>query len=358
MGEASADFWPANTALTQLNIGVVGNLGTGKTQLIKALVAKLRQESGRVQPNPVSLLILDYKGDFAGEDFLSAVGGRLLRPHRLPLNYFELQEPYSAMAAVRKAGSFNDVLNQIFNIGPKQQNTLRRIIIEQFKTGHAPTIDEILAEYQQQADYDSVVGVLEGWVLGEVFGTRADELLSFPQLMEDSVTVLSLLDFGSDQNSKNALVAMFLNLYYEYMAKLPKWPYQGADPQLRRLNSFLLVDEATNIMAYNFDALNSLLLQGREFGVGVILSSQYLSHFKSSKVDYAQALRTWFVHSVPNVTPAQLQALGLPNATELTAKRIVGLPTHQALYSTLNYPGRFISGDPFYKWVQRHPQGE
>jgi hypothetical protein len=227
--------------------------------------------------------------------------------------------------------------------------------MELFKSGQAPTIAEVLDEYRQVADYDSVVGVLEGWVLGEVFGTRDDELHSFTELMEDSVTVLSLLDFGADQNSKNALVAMFLNLYYEYMAKLPKWPYEGSSPQLRRLNSFLLVDEATNIMSYNFDSLNSLLLQGREFGVGVILSSQYLSHFKSSKVDYAQALRTWFIHSVPNVTPSQLQSLGLPNANEVTANRIVGLPTHHALYSSVNFPGRFIQGEPFYKWVERQP---
>lgn len=358
MGSAMADFWPANTALTQLNVGVVGNLGTGKTQLIKSLVANLRATAASRQDNPISVLILDYKGDFIGQDFLDAVGGKVLRPFHLPMNYFELQEPFSSLAAVRKAGSFNDVLNQIFNIGPKQQNTLRRIIVELYKKGQAPTIDEIHREYLEVADYDSVVGVLEGWVLAEVFGRRSDGLVSFPELMSDSVTVLSLLDLGADQNSKNALVAMFLNLYYEYMARLQRWPFQGEDPQLRRLNSFLLVDEATNIMSYNFDALNSLLLQGREFGVGVILSSQYLSHFKSSKVDYAQALRTWFVHSVPNVTAQQLQQLGLPNANEATAKRIVELPTHHALYSSLGVPGRFIEGIPFYKWVQENPRGE
>lgn len=52
MGEASADFWPANTALTQLNIGVVGNLGTGKTQLIKALVAKYARNQVGSNPTP------------------------------------------------------------------------------------------------------------------------------------------------------------------------------------------------------------------------------------------------------------------------------------------------------------------
>jgi len=322
------------------------------------LVANLRRSAAANQPNPVSILILDYKGDFAGDDFLKAVGGRLLRPHRLPLNYFELADSSDSLAAVRKAGSFNDVLNQIFNIGPKQQNSLRRIVVDLYKKGFPPTIEEILTEYKEVSDYDSVVGVLEGWVLAEVFGTRDDELLSFAELMENRVTVLSLLDLGADQASKNALVALFLNLYYEYMAKLPKRPYQGTSPQLRQLNSFLLVDEATNIMSYNFDSLESLLLQGREFGVGVILSSQYLSHFKSPKVDYAQALLTWFIHSVPNVSVHQLHALGLSGATDQTAKKVVNLPTHHALYSSLGYPGRFIAGLPFYEWIKSVSDGE
>lgn len=358
IGGGDAFFWPANTALTQLNMGVVGNLGTGKTQLLKSMVKNLRDGSRLNQPNPISMLILDYKGDFVSPDFVEAVGGRVLSPHRLPLNYFELSGPYSATAAVRKAGSFNEVLSQIFNIGPKQQNTLRRVILDLFsELGTAPTMSEVLTAYKEQADYDSVVGVLEGWVLGEVFAERGQGLSSLDELIDDRVVILNLLEFGSDQNSKNALVAMFLNLYYEYMARLKKWPYVGESPQLRRLNSFLLVDEATNIMTYNFDSLNSLMLQGREFGVGVILSSQYLSHFKSSKFDYAQALRTWFVHSVPNVTAAQLQALGLPNSTDATAKRIVGLPTHHALYSSLGCDGKFVRGMPFYELVRGLGEG-
>jgi hypothetical protein len=34
IGEAVIDYWPGNTELTQMNFGVVGNLGTGKTQFL------------------------------------------------------------------------------------------------------------------------------------------------------------------------------------------------------------------------------------------------------------------------------------------------------------------------------------
>ena len=77
------------------------------------------------------------------------------------------------------------------------------------------------------------------------------------------------------------------------------------DPQLRFVDSLLLVDEADSIMKYNFDVLRQILLQGREFGVGVLLASQYLSHFRTRDTDYSEPLLTWFVHKIPNVTPRE-----------------------------------------------------
>ena len=49
-----------------------------------------------------------------------------------------------------------------------------------------------------------------------------------------------------------------------------KKPVLGKDPTTRVIDSMLLVDEANSIMKYNFDVLESILLQGREFGVGVL----------------------------------------------------------------------------------------
>lgn len=72
-----------------------------------------------------------------------------------------------------------------------------------------------------------------------------------------------------------------LNMFYETMLRTPKRPFLGSAPQLRMIESYLLVDEADNIMRYEFDLLRKLLLQGREFGAGVILASQYLRHFKA-----------------------------------------------------------------------------
>ena len=77
------------------------------------------------------------------------------------------------------------------------------------------------------------------------------------------------------------------------MLKLKKHPFIGSDPQLRTINGSLLVDEADNIMRYQFPVLEKVLLQGREFGVGVLLASQYLSHFKpDARTNYKEPLLT------------------------------------------------------------------
>ena len=78
----------------------------------------------------------------------------------------------------------------------------------------------------------------------EVFSENVDELVPFSELMNDRVLVVSLSDLGADAQTKNALVVLMLDLYYEYMLDSVKWDFNGVQPnQIRKINSFLLVDE-------------------------------------------------------------------------------------------------------------------
>ena len=86
LSATEVDFWPSNTGLNQMNVGVVGDLGTGKTQFLKAMVRQLRHGASRSQPTPVSILIFDYKRDYQDDSFLADVGGSLLRPFHIPLD--------------------------------------------------------------------------------------------------------------------------------------------------------------------------------------------------------------------------------------------------------------------------------
>lgn len=145
------------------------------------------------------------------------------------------------------------------------------------------------------------------------------------------------------------LVAIMLNMFYENMLRTPKRPFVGSSPQLRAIDSYLLVDEADNIMRYEFDVLRKLLLQGREFGTGVILASQYLRHFKAGATDYREPLLTWFIHKVPNATPAELGVLGFTSDLAELSERVKTLPNHHCLYKSFDVAGEVIRGLPFFE---------
>lgn len=355
LGPASAYFWPSNTRLNQMNVGVVGDLGTGKTQLLQSLVYNIRAEAQKVQKKSPSFLVFDYKEDFQQNSFLQAVGGKVLKPISIPLNIFALQGEYTEQAAYRRAAEFFDVVSKIFpGVGPVQRSRLLRVIQTLFRDqdGQAPTLRQVLDAYELDAERpDSMTAVLSDFVYSGIFSDDPAKLLPFEELLNDSVLVVALKDLGSNQRTKNALVVLFLNMYYEYMLATLKPGYsKGATTnQIRQITSFLLVDEATNIMAYDFHVLEQLLLQGREFGFGVILSSQYLKHFTGPSTNYGEPLLTWFIHKVPRITLKEIQILGLHELASDIPARIANQAIHEAFYVSLDTPGRFIRGLPFFE---------
>ena len=57
-------------------MGVIGTMGTGKTQFARSLIAQFSKEAiHNVGGKPVGILVFDYKGDYKDDEFLSAVNG-------------------------------------------------------------------------------------------------------------------------------------------------------------------------------------------------------------------------------------------------------------------------------------------
>lgn len=350
-----------HTALNQLNMGVVGDLGTGKTQLLKSLVYQIATGAAGnrgIQPN---VLIFDYKKDYSADDFVQAVGARVIRPHHLPLNLFDLSQSSQAVNPwIDRFKFFSDVIDKIYSgIGPVQRDGLKNAIKDAYRSAPPngyPTIYDVHSNYLAglKGKADSLSSILGDIVDMELFAQDPGEILGAGEFLK-GVVVISLSDLGQDDRTKNMLVAIMLNVFYEHMLKIPKRPFLGANGDMRVVDSMLLVDEADNIMKYEFDVLRRILLQGREFGVGVILASQYLSHFKTGAMDYREPLLTWFLHKVPNLRPPELGALGLTDALALQqiAERVKTLHLHECLYKTHDVQGEFIMGSPFYlrgKW--------
>jgi len=352
-------FRPSDTNLNQLNIGVVGDLGTGKTQLLKAMIWRISKSANDNRGICPNFLIFDYKKDYSDPEFVSAVGAKVVKPHHLPVNVFDIRNSKDSFAPwLDRFNFFSDVLDKIYSgIGPIQRKQLKSAVKQAYDlclpAGRQPTIYDVNACYSAIIGdkADSPSAILEDLVDREMFSKEPEQAQDFEHFL-DGVVVVDLASLGQDDRAKNMLVAVMLNMFYEHMLRIPKRPYEGTDPQLRVVDSFLLVDEADNIMRYEFDVLRKVLLQGREFGVGVILASQYLRHFKAGASDYREPLLSWFVHKVPNVTASELQALGLTTDVALMAERVKMLPKHCCLYKTLGVSGDVILVDPFYQLIK------
>ena len=73
-------------------------------------------------------MILDYKRDYTKPDFVDAVGARVVSPHRIPLNVFDLPAAREHLPPARlgRVKFLNDVLQKIYGgIGPRQRNHLK-----------------------------------------------------------------------------------------------------------------------------------------------------------------------------------------------------------------------------------------
>jgi len=365
-------FHPSNTALSHLNIGIVGDMGTGKTQLTKYLVTRFALGSAENRGQKPKFLIFDYKKDYSRPDFVSAVDAKCVSPEAIPLNILRIP-PKADGSAIRRrdwvmrARFLYDALSKIYSgVGPVQRKRLIEAVVASYQAaqdeGHdAPLLSEVRDRYAAAGKPDSVDSILSDLVDLEVFTDDRDEVLDFGEFFE-GVVVVKLNELGADQQLKNTVVVFFLNLFYDWMLRVEKLPFVGRDPQLRFIKAMLLIDEADNIMQYDFAVLQQVLQQGREFGVGVLLASQYLSHFfRRSSFDYREPLLTWFIHRIPNVTPKDLEGIGLAEVRQETVSAVKDLENHEYLCKTLGFDGVFGRGNTFWRfrqdaWVAQNQQ--
>jgi DNA phosphorothioation-dependent restriction protein DptH len=352
-------FQPGNTNLTQMNVGVVGDLGTGKTQLIKALISQLYESASMNRGQHPNILIFDYKRDYSDPTFVSSVNARVVEPFDIPLNIFDTSNASNTRTAwLDRVKFFNDVLRKIFgNVGPVQQANVKDAAKAAYASANTfgrrdPTLKEVFEEYKERigGKFDAPYSIMDNLVDGMHFTEDQDQVIPFSEFLK-GVVVVDLSKAGADDETKNMLVAVFLNLFYEHMLTIEKQPFLGKKGDRRFVDTMLLVDEADNIMKYEFPVLKQILLQGREFGVGVLLASQYLSHFKTSNENYAEPLNSWFIHKVPKIRPQELDAIGLAGVGNDLTNKIKQLELHQCLYKTWGVDGKFMRGKPFYEIV-------
>jgi len=338
-------YWePTNTArFMNSNAGIIGTMGTGKTQFTKSVVTQLvRNQSQNVKGTPIGMLIFDYKSDYVDHAFIEATKAKKFQLNRLPYNPLSLfgDKP---MLPLHTAAGFAETMARAYGLGTKQQMKLESLIVQcyasvgispQDKTSWsktAPTIEDVWQLFlkQEKVEEDSLYAALRKLATFEIFEPDPSKATSLYDLIT-GVTVVELAGFSSE--IQNLVVALTLDLFYAQMQKRGKPEIVG---DFRQITKMILVDEADNFMSQDFSALRRILKEGREYGVGVILSTQDITHFKTAENDYSSYILSWVVHRVSQIKNADVKAIFNKDdkaAQEQLMEVIRKLEKHYSLY--------------------------
>ena len=331
-------YWTPNdtSAVFHTNTGIIGTMGTGKTQFTKSLITQLyRQRSRNFDGSPMGILIFDYKGDYNSSkaDFVRATNATVLQPYQLPFNPLALVKPrvFKPRLPVHTANAFKDTLSKVYRLGPKQQTSLSSCIMEAYRqcgiladdpstwSNIAPTfemVNEIYEANEELSKNDSLAAAMQKLSLFQLFESNPYRTTSLFELLK-GVVVIDLSGYDSDIQS--LVVAITLDQFY---AQMHARGSSATDGHLRQLTKMILVDEADNFMREDFPALKKIMKEGREFGVGTILSTQFLDHFVTGEDNYSRYILTWVVHNVADLKKNDVEYIfkvkaGSPEATEI-----------------------------------------
>ncbi|MCW8107123.1 DNA phosphorothioation-dependent restriction protein DptH [Alteromonas ponticola] len=338
-------YWePTNTAkFMNTNSGIIGTMGTGKTQCTKSVITQLyRNQHNNVDSKPIGMLVFDYKSDYTDDKFIEATNAKKFKLFKLPYNPLSLFGD-TPMLPIHTAAGFAETMSKAYGLGKKQQLKLENIILDAYDLAGikpedpstwnrpAPTIENIWDLFldQEKVEEDSLYAALSKLARFKIFETDPEKMMSLYELIS-GVTVIELAGYPSEV--QNLIVALTLDLFYSQMQKQGKPEVQG---DFRQVSKLILVDEADNFMSQNFSSLRRILKEGREYGVGVILSTQDITHFKTSENDYSAYILSWIVHRVSQIKNQDIKSIFNKDdkaEQEHLMKSIRGLEKHHSLY--------------------------
>lgn len=362
---------PNDTAqLFHTNTGIIGTMGTGKTQFTKSLIAQMyRERIHNVDGSDLGILIFDYKGDYneSKADFISATNATVLKPYHLPYNPLALVKSavFKPLLPTHTANAFKDTLSKVYNLGPKQQNTLLQCIMDAyFASGirpadqntwdnEAPTIAQVYQLYMNDEEIkkgDSLSAALDKLHMFEIFESNPSNTKSLFELLQ-GVVVIDLS--GYDADIQSLIVAITLDLFYSQMQAAGSSKMDG---NYRQITKMILVDEADNFMSEGFPSLKKILKEGREFGVGTILSTQFLKHFGSGDDDYAKYILTWVVHNVSDLKNSDVDFVFKTEAKSqeslMLFNSIKALEKHHSIVKIGTEKHVYVEDLPFWKLMK------
>ena len=309
-------FEPNNTRIvSHPNMGIIGTMGTGKTQFARSIITQLsRSSSFNIGCIPIGILIFDYKGDYKDSDFLQRCNGKSYKSN-FPFNPLKLiitPDLDGVNLPAVTADRISDSFAKAYGLGLKQQGNIKQIIIETYSdfgitrdpttwNRPVPTMENIIDKYFTTFDANDKAYLLFDKLRDyTIFTSNNDSCVSIFEWL-NCVRVIDLTIYPDD--TKKVIVSLILDLFYAEMKQLGSSKQENGYRQLR---SFIMVDEAHQFLKKDFNALRSIISEGREFGVGMILSTQNLNDFRSTNENYSQFILSWVIHHVNSVSKSEI----------------------------------------------------
>jgi DNA phosphorothioation-dependent restriction protein DptH len=267
--------------LDNMNLMVSGSSGTGKTQFLKYLIYKLREQGKNV-------LVLDMKNDFASDRFfcqIAALERVFVNFDGLPFNPlipYPVRHPATGDLFIQCAqyiAGVSSVLKQTYGLGVQQQAAVKKAIVAVFNFAGIPTSGSTpYTDGLMFPDFSNVGELLQNDSPSAY--NRLDPLFTLGLFREEfrgqsfhalvnQATVLDLSLIPSDQ-IKNALAQLIV---------LSAHAYYNTQPHSGKIRQFIVFDEGHRVL--NSDYILRLVRECRAYGVGMIISSQYPSDFPS-----------------------------------------------------------------------------
>jgi hypothetical protein len=279
--------------LDNVNTMVTGSSGKGKTQLVKYLVAAVREQGANA-------ILLDFKNDFVSDPHFVATAkldATLVAFDGMPFNPlipFPMTDPRTGKKFIQCAQHITGiaaVFRRTYALGAQQEAAVKNAIRQAFTTaGVDPTG---IVPYNSETTFPDLAAV--GEILEETnlsAYNRLDPLftlglfreqfwrISFASMVNRSVALdFSQLPSDELKNSLAELVVLSAHSYF------------NSQPHCGRLKQLFVVDEAHRILKADF--LERFALECRAYGVGLLLSSQYPSHFPA---DISACMATKVIH--------------------------------------------------------------